>query len=257
MLRRDYRIARSYRIALVLELVFALISIAIYYFISETFRDPGDADLGGADSYFDFAVVGVVLTTVLTASAVGLARRVREEQLTGTLEAVLSQPVRNAELAIGLAAYPFTFAALRAVVYLTLAGLLFGVDLSDADWLGAALVLVGLVATIGSLGVVLGAVVLLVKRAEVLTGLVMSALSFLGGAYFPVSVLPGWLETIATVMPTRLAYDGLRSALYEGSGWGPEAAILAAIGLASIPLGVWLFGVALEVGRRRASLTEY
>jgi ABC-2 type transport system permease protein len=257
MVRRDFAVARSYRFVFVLEAEGAVLGIAIYYFISETFPDDRSADLGGAESYFAFALVGVVLASVIGSSAVGLSRRVREEQLTGTLEAVLAQPVGNAGLAIGMAAYPFAFAGLRASAYLAVASLVLGVDLSEANWPGAVLVLAATTAAIGALGIVIGAAVLLIKRAELLTGLVLSGLAIAGGAYFPVSVLPSWLEAISTVLPTRLAYDGLRAALYEGSGWVEEAVALAAMGLVAIPLAVWLFGYAVRVGRRRATLTEY
>jgi ABC-type multidrug transport system permease subunit len=190
-------------------------------------------------------------------ATVTLARRIREAQLTGTLEATLAQPVRNGELALGLAVYPFAFAALRAIGYVAIAALVLDADFSRADWLGSVLVLAGTALTMSALGMLVAAAVLLVKRAEAVTGLFTFALSFLAGAWFPVAVLPGWAKAIATVVPTRIALDGLRSALYQGQDWAGPAAALAAIGVLAIPLGVWLFGRAIETGRDRATLTEY
>lgn len=257
LVRRDFLIARSYRTALGLETVLGLLGVAIYYFISETFEGAPSEKLAPAPTYFAFALVGVVLALVIQTAAVSVSRRIREEQLTGTLEAVVTQPVGNAELAMGMACYPFAFAALRAVAYIAIAGVLADVDFDRADWLGAALTLVATSLAIGAIGIALGAIVLLIKRAEVLVGAIVFLLSFAGGAYFPVSELPGFARTLSEALPTRLAFDGLRAALYEGSGWGDEVALLLAMGVVGIPLAVWLFGRALAMARARALLTAY
>lgn len=257
LVRRDFTIARSYRAALALETVLGLLGIAVYYFISETFEGGPSADLGAAPSYFAFALVGVVLAVVIQTAAVSVARRIREEQLTGTLEAVVSQPVGNAELAMGMACYPFAFAAFRAIAYIAIAGLIADVDFSRTDWLGAALTLVATSLAIGAIGIALGALVLLIKRAEAATGGIVFLLGFLGGAYFPVSELPAGLRAISDVLPTRFAFDGLRAALYEGSGWDGDVIVLLGMGLVGIPFAVWLFGRALALAKSRALLSEY
>jgi ABC-2 type transport system permease protein len=257
LVRRDFLIARSYRGALGLETLLGLLGVAVYYFISETFEGARSADLGPAPTYFAFALVGVVLAVVIQTAAVSVSRRIREEQLTGTLEAIVTQPVGNAELALGMACYPFAFAAVRAVVYIAVAGLIADVDFGRADWLGAAVTLTATAVAIGAIGIALGAVVLLIKRAEVLTGTIVFLMSFAGGAYFPVSELPGVVRAVSEALPTRLAFDGLRSALYEGSGWGDEVVVLLAMGVVGMPLAVWVFGRALALAKSRALLTEY
>jgi ABC-2 type transport system permease protein len=104
---------------------------------------------------------------------------------------------------------------------------------------------------------VIAALVLLVKRAESLAALATFGLAFIGGAFFPVEVFPGWLEEVARFAPTRLAYDGTRSALYTGGGWGDDAAKLLLIAAVAIPFGIWAFDRALRRQRRRGTLGEY
>lgn len=256
-MRRDWLISRSYRTAYVLTFVTAIVNVLAYYFISETF-DGGDVSrLGGAPSYFAFALVGIVITTVLQTAALAVSRRLREEQLTGTLEAIAGQPLRDTELALGLAGYPFVFSGLRTIAYLIVAGLLFGVGFGRTDWLGVVAVLLATSAVLMGLGLVIAALVLLVKRAEPLAALATFGLAFLGGAFFPIDAFPQWLEEIARFAPTRLAYDGTREALYTGSGWGTDAALLVAIAVVAVPVGVWAFDRALRRQRRRGTLGEY
>jgi ABC-2 type transport system permease protein len=255
--RRDFDNARSYRLAWGLEAFAALLGVSLYYFISETFREVDPAQLSGAPSYFAFALVGVVLGFVIQSSTIGLTRRIREEQLTGTLEAVVVQPVRDADLGLGLACYPFVNSGLRAGVYLLGADLVLGVDFSRADWLGLVLVLLATTLLFFALGLVFGAIVLLVKQAQAIAAIGTLTITMLGGAYFPVAVLPGWLEPLASLAPTKMAFDGARAALYRGGGWGDDVVGLVAIAVVCIPLGLALFTASLRWQRRRGSIGEY
>jgi ABC-2 type transport system permease protein len=255
--RRDFDNARSYRAGYLLEAGSALLGVSIYYFISETFAAAPTDNLSGAPSYFAFALVGVVLTVVIQSSTLGLARRIRDEQLTGTLEAVAVQPVRDAELGLGFACYPFLYSGIRAAVYLLGADLVLGVDFSKADWLGLTLVLLATTGLFFALGLVFAALVMLIKQAQAVAALGTMALALLGGAYFPVEVLPSWLEPLATIAPPRLAYDGAREALYTGSGWGDDVLGLVLIAVVFVPVGLWLFAASLRWQRKHASLGEY
>ena len=128
LVRRDWSITRSYRTALVTDLGFGFLNLVVYHFISRTLRPRVGSELAGAPSYFAFAAVGIALTVVLQAAITGFSRRVREEQLTGTLETLLAQPISSVELALGLAGFPFLFAIFRALAYLLLAGAFLGLS---------------------------------------------------------------------------------------------------------------------------------
>jgi ABC-2 type transport system permease protein len=257
ILIRDYLVTRSYRAALAMDFAFGAVNVFIYYFISETFEGAATSDLGGAPSYFDFAVVGIVVTLVVTSAGTGLARRMREEQLTGTLELLAAQPVRTAELFAGLGALPFLLAGVRSLAYLMMAALLLGLDTSDADWVGLGAVLLATGLAMSALGMVAGAVVLVVKRGEVVIGALILGMGLVGGAFFPIEVLPSWLQPLGDIVPTRFAYDGLRAALFRGGDWEGDVLVLLAFALVCIPAGVWLAGRALELTRRRGSLSQY
>jgi len=255
--RRDYQLARSYRLSFLFDLFFGFISLLIYFYISRAFGDAPETRLGGAPSYFSFAAVGVSLTIVFQAATVGLTRRLREEQLTGTLEALAAEPVRANEMALGLAGFPFLFAILRAALYIGLAWVFLGLDLSDADFAGFAAVLLTASVVLTAVGIALGALVLVFKRGDTLAVLASFALTFGGGAYFPVSVLPDILQPLAEVLPTTFIFDGMRAALFRGEGWVDDAAMLVAFGAVGVPLAIWAFALALAACKRRGTLTQY
>jgi ABC-type multidrug transport system permease subunit len=255
--RRDYAVVRSYRLTIAFDFLYGLIDLVIYFFISRTFKGASTADLGGAPSYFAFVTVGIVITLVIGASSAEVGWRLRNEQLIGTLETLIAHPVRSWQVALGTVTWPFAFAFGRVVVYLLVAATLLDVDLSNASWAGVFLVLLAAGLALLGLGIALGALVVAFKRGNNLLGFVALALGFAGGAFFPLDVLPGWLQFVGKLLPTRFIFDGVRAALFRGSGWGEDALVLLAYSLIGLPLALWGFSRALEYAKRRGSLAEY
>jgi ABC-2 type transport system permease protein len=255
--RRDIQIYMSYRLMMTLDLWVGVLDVVVYYFISETFAGATTESLGAAPSYFAFALVGIAVTVVIQAASLGIATKVREEQLTGTLEALVAQPVTTTELATGLCGLPFAISAVRVAVYLIFGALAFGLDLSHTDWVGFVVMLGTTALSMSAVGIATAAVVLVVKRGATIAGLVIFGMSLAGGAFFPVEVLPDWLEAIGQVVPPRFAFDGFRAALFEGHGWEDDALMLAAFTVVALPVSVWLFDRGMLYARRAGTLAQY
>jgi ABC-type multidrug transport system permease subunit len=257
ILRRDFLINASYRLAFLFDTFFGVMNLLIYYFISQTLTTPETADLGGAPNYFAFVAVGATITLVVQAASITLSRKVREEQLTGTLELLTTQPVNPSEIALGFASYPFLFATLRASLYLLIAQALLGIDLSHASWLGFVVLLVVTGTALSTIGISMGALTLVLKRADALAPVIGLLLGLGGGAFFPISVLPGWLQPLGNALPTRWIFDGIRQALFVGHGWGAEAISLSVFTVVSMPIALLFFAWALRRARKNGSLSQY
>ena len=257
VVRRDFLIRTSYRGAFIFETFFGVMNLLVFYFISKTLRTPAEADLGGAPDYFAFVAVGATITLVVQAASVALARRIREEQLSGTLELLTIQPIHPNEIALGFASFPFLFGTLRASLYLLFAQLALGVDLSEASWIGFVLLLLATGTTLSTVGIVMGALTLIVKRAEALAPIAALFLGLGGGAFFPISVLPGWLQPIGYALPTRWIFGGIREALFVGHGWSGELYALAAFTAVAMPLALMTFAAAFRRARKTGSLSQY
>jgi ABC-2 type transport system permease protein len=254
---RDLSIATSYRLPFILDAFYGVLQLTVYYYISTTFGDVPVEQLDGAPNYFAFAAVGIIVSLVVEASSEGLAERVRSEQSTGSLEALVAQPVSALSLGAGFAAFPFGFAVVRGLVYLAVAAVVLGLDLGDADWAGVAAMFAATGLALGAIGVIVGAVVLVVKRGEIAAGMAIYAMTLVSGALFPVEALPDWLQTLSKASPLRYAYDGLRAAMFKGEGWTDDALALLAFAVVAIPVSIWLFGRALDAARRAGTLAQY
>jgi ABC-2 type transport system permease protein len=79
----------------------------------------------------------------------------------------------------------------------------------------------------------------------------------ISGVYYPVDVLPGWMQLFSTISPATYALDGLRDAILDGDGllqMGDELWPLVVIGIASIPLGLAVFRVGEQYAKKHGKL---
>jgi ABC-2 type transport system permease protein len=256
LMRRDFELAQSYRLALAFDVGWGVLDLLLYFFISKIV-EPSDADLGGAPSYFAFAVAGIVMSLVVTATSSEIAFRLRDEQLTGTLEILCAQPVRAVELALGLTSFPLVYAVIRSAAYLVIAALTLDLGASDADWPGVVVMLVSAGLAFAPIGVLAAAATVAFKRAGSIASVIVFGMTFVSGALFPIGVLPDWLQTIGQAMPTWFAFEGLRSALFEGSGWTSDASVLLLFAAIAMPCAVWLLACSLRHAKRRGTLAQY
>ena len=90
-----------------------------------------------------------------------------------------------------------------------------------------------------------------------LIGVFALGLTILGGAVFPVAVLPAWLRSISVVVPSRPAFDGVRQALFKGGdSWLGSATELVLLSCLVMALAIHLFDRSLATARRRGTLAS-
>ena len=82
-------------------------------------------------------------------------------------------------------------------------------------------------------------------------------MTFISGALFPISLLPGWLQPIGQAMPTTAALDGMREALYGDGEPVVGGADPRGWAVVLLPLSLWLFSLALNKARAQGALAQY
>ena len=77
------------------------------------------------------------------------------------------------------------------------------------------------------------------------------------GVYYPIDVLPGWMQHVASISPATYALDGVRGAILDGRGitsMGHELLMLTIIGVVCIPIGLSLFSAGERYAKRNGKL---
>jgi ABC-2 type transport system permease protein len=257
---RDLWTATSYRVGFALSIGGSLISVFGVFFLSEAFGSGAGHSLDAyGGSYFGFAVVGVALTNLMALGLTGMSARIREGQMMGTLELMLLSPNRLGVLFFSSSLWAHTQAFVTLILYI-LVGVLLGMDLGEAN-VGMTLLSLGLaVLAFNALGLFSAAVVIVIKQGNPVALLISFASILLAGVFYPISVLPGWLQTLGQLLPLTHALELVRRAALGGEGiatlWGPFL-VLAVLTTILMPLGLWTCQQAVRMAQTDGSLSQY
>ncbi|MBI4493876.1 MAG: ABC transporter permease, partial [Chloroflexi bacterium] len=250
----------SYRLAFALNVVNMLVGVISFVYLSRLI-EAGDTHL--LAEYGNNAAAFIIVGTTFN-SFVGLALRsfsgsINSEQFLGVLEQWLMARVGLTRLVIYSTFYEFLWPTVLAVLTFTMLALVFAVPFSpNLPAVLAAFVLT--IASVSGLGLISAGVVLVAKQGDPIAFTWGVLAGLLSGVYYPLEVLPEWLRVIGYALPTTYGLQALRRTLINGAGLGEvsmELAILAAFGLATVPLGLWAFHAGFNRARREGTLSQY
>ncbi len=256
-LKRDFFIEISYRFNFLLSLVGVIFSAAIFYFLGKIVSPSAVQDT--ANDYFSFALVGMAMAMYLRTGLGSFAESIREEQMLGTLEAMMSTPTSLPTIIFSSSLWRFLFTSITVLAYLAV-GAALGVSFAGANVAGALILLVLTVAAYSALGIISASFIIVFKRGDPINFVVSNLSMLLGGVFYPISILPGWLQFFSKLLPMTYSLEGIRGALLKGKGfsalWGDMLA-LAIISAVLIPVSLALFGLAVNHARRTGTLVKY
>jgi ABC-2 type transport system permease protein len=256
ILRRDLHIYLSYRTRLVSQLLTSLFSLTLFYYVSQLVHVDG---FESPQSYFAFVVVGISLVGVMY-SCFSIPELLRQELIAGTFDRLLLSPFGAIRSVLAMSLFPMVFSFVLAALTLGMGCVLFGMHLHWAT-VPLSIPVMGL-ALLAFLpfGVLFAAMTVLFKQGSVGTSWVIALLSIVGGLYFPVSLLPQWVQTTAELQPFTAATDVLRHLLVNSSLGGPPGpSLLKLAGFAAVllPTSIFALAAAIRIGQRRGTIIEY
>lgn len=258
--RRDFLLTISYRGAFALQMLSIVFGVPVLYFISQVFgggETQSLAPYGGR--YFPFLLLGVAFQDYITVSQSAFTTSIREHQFMGTLEIIMLSPTPVPIILIFSSLWGYFFTSIRFLLYL-LIGVAFGLDMNHANLLSFLVVVVFSVACMASIGILLAALTLYLKRGEGINMLVTGVTLAIGGVAYPVSLLPHWLQWVSNLLPFTHSLAGMRLALLKGAGVAdlfPQLAVLLAFTAVLFPLGLYSFALATRHAKVAGTLGQY
>ena len=212
-------------------------------FIAEGIESTGgQIDVGRVTTIL---LVGAVVWAYLGIIFEILTETVAWERWEGTIEYTFMAPLSRPIHLFGMGLFAIVYGVIRAILLFGVVALFFDVNVGGANFLAALVVL--LIASIPFIGIgMMTAVLPLIspEKGTQLGFIAQGILLVVSGVYYPVSVLPEWMQWLATISPATYALDGMRDAILEGDGLGmmwDEIWPLIVIGFVSIPLGLEVF----------------
>ena len=259
-LRRDLAIQLSYRADFYLQTGSVVVSLVLFFYIGELVDQSSLADQTETSAgYFGFVVIGLALLRILSSSLSSFAVRLRNEQTSGTLEAMLASPIRASTAILFSAAFDLVRATVFATVMIIVAALAFGLRL-DTNPLGIGVALVTLAGSLvlfAAIGMLLAAFTVVFKESSAALQLVSTGIAVFSGVYFPLSVFPDGLQAIAELIPVSWAVEVSRSALLSGEIETGRFLLLIGSAVVLLPAALLVIERAVARARRQGSLAHY
>jgi len=190
-------------------------------------------------------LVGAVIWAYLGIIFEILTETVAWERWEGTIEYTFMAPLSRPVHLIGMGLFAIGYGVVRAILLFGVVAAFFSLHLPDANYV-AALVLL-MIASISFIGIGMMTAVLPLISPEkgMQIGFVgQGILLVVSGVYYPVSVLPEWMQWLSKISPATYALAGIRHAILDG--WGVSQMWqfiwpLLIIGAVAVPLGLEIF----------------
>lgn len=257
--KRDFLIEISYRTSFILQFAGIFFSVFIWSQISNLLKAPADMPgLFGID-YFAYVLVGLAFYHYLSAAMLSFSSKIRQEQTTGTLEAMLVTPTPIGVIVLGSALWEFLMTSIKVAFYLVV-GAWYGIHLHLESILPCLLILALTVLAFSGIGILSAAFIIFLKRGDPITYVVSSASALFGGVFYPTEDMPKLVGLVAKFLPITYSLRALRRSLLTGTKFSdllPDIAILALFAGILVPLGALAFKIAVRKARQEGSLVQY
>lgn len=242
------------------EVVWLMYSLANA--LSITYIGAGMDQISGAQVDTEYLVlyllIGTLVWRYLSIVFDAISEMIAWERWEGTIEYTFMAPVSRLTHMIGQTIFSIAWGMFFTGVIFGIVALLFDVDLSNANLAGAAVIMLAATLSFIGFGIIASILPLLFpERGAQMTNVVQALLLLVSGVYYPITVLPGWMQVVAWVSPATYALSAMRAAILQNASWTAliqDVLLLTAMGLAMIPVGLWVFSKAETYAKRTGKL---
>jgi ABC-2 type transport system permease protein len=260
-IKRDFSIESGYQAAFLMGLIESIMLLVIFHFIGQLISARAAASLnryGG--SYFPFVLVGVAFARYFDLMLRMFSDSIRTAQVTGCLEAMLCSQTGGVTVVLMSSLYSLISGAVQLLMILLGGVVIFHVDLTHMDVPATLLVLSVSVAIFVAFGVLSAAAIVWLKKGDPITWVIGGFGSILGGAYFPIGVMPHWMQKLSFIIPVTYSLDALRLTMLKGSSIASVAKpmeMLTVMAAILLPASAMIFAGAVRKGRKEGTLMQY
>jgi len=262
---RDFKIYWTYKFWVMFDVIDTAILVATYYFVAQIISPTRLIAEGySSGDYFTFAMLGIAFSQYVQNSVHGLTEGVRDEQWSGTIETILSSATHYRTYLLGASLFRFLYGTIILIGALGLGMLIGGrVILTPGTLLTGILFAILLVSGHLAIGAMSAGIVVMIKRGDPIAWGFSWLTQLVSGVFYPLGLLPWYLEWVGYALPLTYSLDGIRRALMNGETLFDSAVLqtdLAALLVFIVimaPLSLQVFAWAYRRSQRQGTLGQY
>jgi ABC-2 type transport system permease protein len=206
-----FEMARTGR-TLMQSIISPVISTSLYFVVFGAAIGSRVSEIDGV-SYGAFIVPGLVMMMLLTQSITNASFGIYFPKFAGTIFELLSAPISCIEIVLGYVGAAATKSIILGLIILATAGLFVPLRIAHPIWMVAFLVFTAV--TFSLFGFIIGIWADGFEKLQMIPMLVVTPLTFLGGSFYSVNMLPSGWRTITLLNPVVYLISGFRWSFYE------------------------------------------
>ena len=234
-----FEMARAIR-TLWQSIVTPVITTALYFVVFGSAIGSRMTEIDGVP-YGAFIVPGLIMLSLFTQSIFNASFGIYFPKFTGTIYELLSAPVSPFEIVLAYVGAAATKSAILGLIILATAALFVPLQILHPFWMLAILVLIA--TTFSLFGFIIGIWAQSFEQLNFIPMLVVTPLTFLGGSFYSIHMLPEPWRTITHFNPVVYLISGFRWTFYGAGDVGVGISVLATLGFLALCLLVigWIF----------------
>src|SRR6185436_1836072 len=234
-----FEMARAWR-TVAQSIVSPVISTSLYFIVFGAAIGSRISQIEGV-AYGAFIVPGLVMLSLLTQSVMNASFGIYFPRFTGTIYEVLSAPISFVEIVLGYVGAAASKSIILGTIILLTAGLFVPLHIAHPFWMVAFLILTAVAFSL--FGFILGIWADGFEKLQIVPLLIITPLTFLGGSFYSINVLPPLWQKIALFNPIVYLVSGFRWSFFESSDVHVGVSLAAALLFLALCVGTiaWIF----------------
>ena len=234
-----FELARTWR-TLLQSIATPVISTSLYFVVFGSAIGSSMTQVQGV-SYGAFIIPGLIMLALLTESISNASFGIYMPKYSGSIYEILSAPVSYLEILIGYVGAAATKSVILGLIILLTARLFVDFEIQHPLWMAAFLVLTAL--TFSLFGFIIGVWANGFEQLQMIPMLIVTPLTFLGGAFYSIDMLPEGWRTVTLFNPVVYLISGFRWAFYGQGDVAIGISVAATVGFFAVCLAIvmWMF----------------
>ncbi len=223
-----------WRRTLMQSVVSPVLSTSLYFVVFGSAIGSRITSIDGV-SYGAFIVPGLIMLTLLTNSIANASFGIYFPRFTGTIYEILSAPVSSLEIVLGYVGAAATKSVVLGLIILATAGFFVPIQVAHPFWMLLFLVLTAV--TFSMFGFLIGIWADNFEKLQAIPLLVITPLTFLGGSFYSIHVLPPFWQTVTLFNPVVYLISGFRWSFYSIA----DVSVAVSLGMTAMFLAICAF----------------
>src|SRR6202051_3193396 len=222
------------------SIVSPVLSTSLYFVVFGAAIGTRITEIEGV-AYGAFIVPGLIMLTLLTQSTTNASFGIYFPRFVGTIYEILSAPISAFEIVIGYVGAAASKSIVLGLILLATSGLFVPIRIDHPVWMLVFLLLTAV--TFSLLGFIIGIWADGFEKLQVIPLLIITPLTFLGGSFYSIDILPPFWKAVALFNPVVYLISGFRWSFYGTADVSVEISLIMTLVFLGVFIGVvaWIF----------------